>query len=67
LGRWTKPFHTAFADSDPITRGADRWLREKIPGAKDAEHVTIAGAGHFLQEDKGDELGDAVARFMSRT
>jgi haloalkane dehalogenase len=64
LQRWTKPFHTAFGDSDPITRGADRVLQEKIPGAKDAEHVTIAGAAHFLQEDKGDELGDAVVRFV---
>jgi hypothetical protein len=25
--------------------------------------VTIAGAGHFLQEDKGEELGEVVARF----
>ncbi len=64
LARWTKPFHTAFSDSDPITRGADQVLREKIPGAKDVEHVTIEGAGHFLQEDKGDKLGDAVVRFI---
>jgi haloalkane dehalogenase len=65
LERWTKPFHTAFSDSDPITRGADRMLRERIPGARDAAHVTIAGGGHFLQEDKGEELGDAVVRFVN--
>jgi haloalkane dehalogenase len=64
LERWTKPFHTAFSDSDPITKGADRMLRERIPGARDAAHVTIAGGGHFLQEDRGQELGDAVVRFV---
>ena len=36
-------------------------MRETIPGAKAEHHVTIAGAGHFLQEDKGEELADVVA------
>ncbi len=65
LERWTKPFHTAFGDADPITRGADRVLQERIPGARGAEHVTLAGAGHFLQEDKGAELGDVTLRFVT--
>lgn len=64
LERWTKPFHTVFGDSDPITHGADRALRERVPGARDVEHVTLAGAGHFLQEDEGAELGEAVVRFV---
>ncbi|HEY8088605.1 MAG TPA: hypothetical protein VIF09_12190, partial [Polyangiaceae bacterium] len=54
----------AFGDSDPITHGADRALQERIPGARGQPHVTITAAGHFLQEDKGEELGDVVARFV---
>jgi pimeloyl-ACP methyl ester carboxylesterase len=27
--------------------------------------VTIAGAGHFLQEDRGEELADVVARLVT--
>jgi hypothetical protein len=27
--------------------------------------VTLAGAGHFLQEDKGAELGDVTLRFVT--
>jgi haloalkane dehalogenase len=63
LARWEKPFLCAFSDSDPVTRGADAPMREKIPGAKGQAHVTIAGGGHFLQEDRGDELADVVAAF----
>ncbi len=67
LRRWEKPFLTAFADSDPITRGADRFLQEAIPGAKGQPHTTITGAGHFLQEDRGEELARVVVDFIART
>ena len=33
-----------------------------IPGADPAE--TVAGAGHFLQEDKGEELGERIASWL---
>jgi haloalkane dehalogenase len=64
LGRFERPFLTAFSDGDPITRGADRALQTQVPGAKDQPHVTIAGGGHFLQEDAGAELGGIVATFV---
>src|SRR2546427_150177 len=67
LGRWTKPFLTAFSDSDPITGGADRILQQAIPGAEGEPHTTIARAGHFLQEGKGEELARVVVDFIART
>ena len=67
LRRWEKPFLTAFSDSDPITRGGDRFFQAAIPGAKGQPHTTIAGAGHFLQEDKGEEFAKVVVDFMART
>jgi len=67
LGRWRKPFLTAFGDSDPITRGADRVLQAAIPGAAGQPHTTLVGAGHFLQEDKGEELARVVVDFIART
>jgi haloalkane dehalogenase len=67
LAQWRKPFLTAFSDSDPITQGADRWLRETIPGAAGQPHTTIAGGGHFLQEDRGEELARVVADFIAGT
>lgn len=67
LYQWEKPFLTAFSDSDPVTRGADAVLQKLIPGAKGQPHVTIAGGGHFLQEDKGEELARVVVDFIART
>ena len=67
LARWRKPFLTAFSDSDPITRGGDTILQRHIPGAHGMPHTTIAGAGHFVQEDKGPELTRVVLDFMRHT
>ncbi|GAA2148746.1 haloalkane dehalogenase [Nocardioides koreensis] len=64
LTRWDKPFLTAFSDGDPITGAMAPILRKLVPGAADLEHPVVAGAGHFLQEDAGDELGRVVAAFM---
>ncbi|HEY8039732.1 MAG TPA: haloalkane dehalogenase [Polyangiaceae bacterium] len=64
---FAKPFLTAFGDSDPVTRGAERPLQKRIPGAAGQPHVTIARAGHFLQEDAGEELAHLVVDFVART
>jgi haloalkane dehalogenase len=64
LRSWQKPFLTLFSDQDPITRGGDRILQEVVPGAKGQPHATIRDAGHFLQEDKGEELAAAIIEFV---
>lgn len=66
LKQWQKPFLTAFSDQDPVTAGADRILQKLIPGCAGQPHTTIAGGGHFLQEDKGEELARVVVDFISR-
>ncbi len=65
LAAFDKPFLCAFSDSDPITGGADRFLRQFIPGCHGQEHTTIVGGGHFLQEDKGADLAKVVADFIA--
>ncbi|MGH7293417.1 MAG: haloalkane dehalogenase [Polyangiaceae bacterium] len=67
LERFTRPFLTAFGDSDPVTKGADRPMRERIPGAAGQPHTTIAKAGHFIQEDAGEEMARLVVDFVERT
>jgi len=67
LGRWEKPFLTAFSDSDPVTRGGEKMLQKLIPGAKGQPHTTITGGGHFLQEDRGEELAKVVVDFIAGT
>ena len=65
LEQWQKPFLTAFSDGDPVTAGRHVRFQETIPGARRQKHVTIVGAGHFLQEEKPNELASAVLQFIA--
>ncbi len=64
FAQWEKPFLTSFSDSDPITRGGDAYFRKIIPGTRGMKHVTITGAGHFVQEDKGKEWARIIVEFI---
>ncbi|WP_068255857.1 haloalkane dehalogenase [Janibacter corallicola] len=66
LGRWDKPFLVAFSDSDPITAAMGPVLTRHVPGAKGVSHPVIPQAGHFLQEDAGEELGRIVAEYVTQ-
>ncbi len=65
LTRWDKPFFTSFSDADPITGGGDRVFQKLVPGAAGRAHVTIPGGGHFLQEDAGAQLAEAILGFLA--
>ena len=63
LERWEKPALVLFSDSDPVfTPEAAEHMAERIPGAGPAE--IIADAGHFLQEEKGEEIAERIVRFL---
>ena len=64
LGKWEKPFLTAFSDGDPVTRGGDGPMQQYVPGAQGQKHTTIKDAGHFVQEDKGPECANIIIEFI---
>jgi haloalkane dehalogenase len=64
LAAWDKPFLVAFSDRDPITGGMAPLLKQAIPGAAGLDHPVITGAGHFLQEDAGQRLGEVISAFL---
>lgn len=66
LAAFTKPFLCLFSDKDPITAGGERVLKKYIPGTNDMPHQVITDAGHFLQEDKGEEIAGIMIEFMKK-
>ena len=64
LEHWDKPFLTLFSTRDPITRGGFRIFQQRVPGAIGQAHQAIRGAGHFLQEDQGPALAQALIEFI---
>jgi haloalkane dehalogenase len=66
LAGWGRPAYVLFSTGDPIfsPRTGER-LAELIPGAGPLD--TIDNAGHFLQEDRGHEVGRRIAGWLRST
>jgi haloalkane dehalogenase len=54
----------AFSDRDPITGAMAPVLKRAVPGAAGIDHPVITGAGHFLQEDAGEQPATVIAGFI---
>ena len=67
LTKSESPMLVAFSDGDPITGAMAPILQAVMPGAAGRTHPTVAGAGHFLQEDAGEELAGYVVDFINST
>ncbi|MGE5697205.1 MAG: haloalkane dehalogenase [Candidatus Sericytochromatia bacterium] len=58
------PMLVAFSDKDPITGGMAPIFRSQMRGAAGRQHPVIDNAGHFLQEDAGEELARHIVEFL---
>jgi haloalkane dehalogenase len=58
------PMLVAFSDGDPITGGMAPIFQREMAGAQGIEHPVVQNAGHFLQEDAGEELAGYVVEFL---
>lgn len=66
LERWDRPALVLFSDSDPIfSTVAAEHMASRIPGAGPAE--IVVGAGHFLQEERGEEIAGRIVRFLAES
>jgi haloalkane dehalogenase len=65
LAGWDKPVQIIFSDGDPITGHLDKFFFKLIPSAAKNPIIKITGAGHFLQEDKGEEIAEHINRFIA--
>jgi haloalkane dehalogenase len=60
------PMLVAFSDSDPITGAMGPIFQREMRGAQGIDHPLLRGAGHFLQEDAGEELANHIVEFLRR-
>lgn len=67
LKKFERPVLCCFGDRDPVTKGGAKPFMTLIPGAKGQPHTTIEGGGHFIQEDKGEELAALITSFIAST
>jgi haloalkane dehalogenase len=65
LSASSTPMLVAFSDSDPITGGMAPIFQRDMPGAKGIAHPVVGNAGHFLQEDAGEELAGYIVDFLA--
>jgi haloalkane dehalogenase len=65
LEAWRGPTQVMFSTADPVfvPKVGERFV-ERIPGATELE--LVEGAGHFLQEDQGEEVGRRLVAFLDR-
>jgi haloalkane dehalogenase len=64
LTHFEKPFLTVFSDKDPVLGAMGFLFQRVVPGAQGLDHPVIKNAGHFLQEDKGEELAELTIKLI---
>ena len=47
-----------------VRKGMEKIFQKMVPGCQGQPHDIIKGGGHFLQEDKGEEIAEKVVAFM---
>ncbi|MEL6971825.1 MAG: haloalkane dehalogenase [Bacteroidota bacterium] len=66
LGQWDKPCLVAFSDQDPIIGGARSFFADLVPTAEGIPGKRVKDAGHFLQEDAGEEIAGLILEFLAK-
>ena len=66
LAQWSKPALVMVSDGDQVLGPHTEYLRRLIPTSVHEPAILIEGAGHYLQEDKGEEVAGHILDFMAR-
>jgi len=64
LSSWNKPALVLFSDKDKVLGGLEKFFYKLIPTSNDEQKIIIKNAGHFLQEEKGEEIASYIDQFM---
>ena len=53
-----------FSDKDKMMSGLENFFYKLIPSSKEQQKIIIKDAGHFLQEEKGEEIAMYIDQFI---
>jgi haloalkane dehalogenase len=67
LANWTKPALVLFSDRDKMVGYMHDYFHRLIPGLTNSGKITLRNAGHFLQEDCGEEIAQHIHTFIKET
>jgi len=62
--RWERPVLTLWAPGDMVLGHLQSEFVDRIPGAAGQPHQTFEPAGHFLQDDRGEDIAAAILAWM---
>lgn len=62
---WTKPFLTLWCPGDQVLGHLGQEFIDRVPGAADQPHQTFKPGGHFLQDDRGEDVAAALVAWLT--
>ena len=64
LEQWTTPFLTLWCPGDQVLGHLGQELIDRVPGAAGQPHQTFEPGGHFLQDDRGEDVAAALVSWL---
>jgi haloalkane dehalogenase len=64
LDHWEKPLLTLWCPEDPVLGQLHHEFIERVPGAADQPHQEFRPGGHFLQDDRGEDVAAALVEWQ---
>ncbi|NNE74043.1 MAG: alpha/beta fold hydrolase [Acidimicrobiales bacterium] len=65
LEGWTEPFLTLWCPEDPVLGHFQQEFIDRIPGAAGQPHQSLRPGGHFIQDDRGEDVAAALIAWLS--
>jgi haloalkane dehalogenase len=65
LEQWRKPVLTLWCPDDPVLGSYQSMFVDRIPGAAGQPHRTFSPGGHFIQDDRGEEVAAAMVEWLA--
>ncbi|MEO1065283.1 MAG: haloalkane dehalogenase [Actinomycetota bacterium] len=67
LEAWTEPFLTLWCPDDQVLGPLQQEFVDRVPGAAGQPHRRFTPGGHFIQDDRGEDVAAAMIDWLATT